>query len=178
MRQPSERSAELIVRQNQSLLYIVIYLLTSFPVSRPLRKREKLLTQVLDANRDAKPDFKIVGLPLHAAQVLRLMCTDLVIPENVADQASGELPCWFQHHCDGCICAPAWEAWAPGIASSPMFCGNVVPSAMYQEKLVTIRPTARQNTACGDNYCWTFFGGHQTVIISERMHEMCGANLQ
>ena len=30
----------------------------------------------------------IVGLPLDAAQVLRLMCTDLVMPENVADQPS------------------------------------------------------------------------------------------
>jgi hypothetical protein len=46
--------------------------------------KKDLLTEVLGAARDAR----IVGLPLHAAQVLRLMCTDLVIPENVADQAS------------------------------------------------------------------------------------------
>jgi hypothetical protein len=46
--------------------------------------KKDLLTEVLGAARDAW----IVGLPLHAAQVLRLMCTDLVIPENVADQAS------------------------------------------------------------------------------------------
>jgi hypothetical protein len=36
--------------------------------------RKDLLTEVLGAGRDAR----IVGLPLHAAQVLRLMCTDLV----------------------------------------------------------------------------------------------------
>ena len=47
--------------------------------------KKDLLTEVLGAGRDAR----IVGLPLDAAQVLRLMCTDLVIPENVADQASG-----------------------------------------------------------------------------------------
>jgi len=35
-----------------------------------------LLTEVLGAGRDAK----IAGLPLDAAQVLRLMCTDLVKP--------------------------------------------------------------------------------------------------
>jgi hypothetical protein len=46
--------------------------------------KKDLLTEVLGTGRDAR----IVGLPLHAAQVLRLMCTDLVIPENVADQAS------------------------------------------------------------------------------------------
>ena len=46
--------------------------------------KKDLLTEVLGAGRDAR----IVGLPLDAAQVLRLMCTDLVIPENVADQAS------------------------------------------------------------------------------------------
>jgi len=44
--------------------------------------KKDLLTEVLGAGRDAR----IVGLPLDAAQVLRLMCTDLVIPENVADQ--------------------------------------------------------------------------------------------
>ena len=49
-----------------------------------LPSRRNLLTEVLGAGRDAR----IVGLPLDAAQVLRLMCTDLVIPENVADQAS------------------------------------------------------------------------------------------
>ena len=46
--------------------------------------KKELLTEVLGAGRDAR----IVGLPLDAAQVLRLMCTDLVIPENVADHAS------------------------------------------------------------------------------------------
>jgi hypothetical protein len=46
--------------------------------------KKDLLTEVLGAGRDAR----IVGLALDAAQVLRLMCTDLVIPENVADQAS------------------------------------------------------------------------------------------
>ena len=46
--------------------------------------KKDLLTEVLGAGRDAR----IVGLPLDAAQVLRLMCTDLVIPENVAN--SGE----------------------------------------------------------------------------------------
>jgi hypothetical protein len=46
--------------------------------------KKDLLTEVLGAGRDAR----IVGLPLDAAQVLRLMCTDLVIQENVADQAS------------------------------------------------------------------------------------------
>jgi hypothetical protein len=46
--------------------------------------KKDLLTDVLGAGRDAR----IVGLPLDAAQVLRLMCTDLVIPENVANQAS------------------------------------------------------------------------------------------
>ena len=46
--------------------------------------KKDLLTEVLGAGRDAR----LVGLPLDAAQVLRLMCTDLMIPENVADQAS------------------------------------------------------------------------------------------
>jgi hypothetical protein len=47
--------------------------------------KKDLLTEVLGAGRDAR----IVGLPLDAAQVLRLMCTDLMITENMADQASG-----------------------------------------------------------------------------------------
>ena len=46
--------------------------------------KKDLLTEVLGAGRDAR----IAGLPLHAAQVLRLMCTDLVIAENLADQTS------------------------------------------------------------------------------------------
>ncbi len=46
--------------------------------------KKDLLAEVLGAGRDAR----IAGLPLDAAQVLRLMCTDLAIPENVADQAS------------------------------------------------------------------------------------------
>jgi hypothetical protein len=45
--------------------------------------KKDLLTEVLGAGRNAR----IVGLPLGAAQVLRLMCADWVIPENVADQA-------------------------------------------------------------------------------------------
>jgi hypothetical protein len=46
--------------------------------------RKDLLTEILGAGRDAR----IAGLPLDAAQVLRRMCMDLVIPENVADQTS------------------------------------------------------------------------------------------
>jgi hypothetical protein len=46
--------------------------------------KKDLLTEVLAAGRDAR----IVRLPLDAAQVLRLMCTDLIKPENVADQPS------------------------------------------------------------------------------------------
>jgi hypothetical protein len=46
--------------------------------------KKDLLAEVVGAGRDAR----IVGLPLDAAQVLRFMCTDLVIAENVADQAS------------------------------------------------------------------------------------------
>ncbi|HTA46651.1 MAG TPA: hypothetical protein VK789_29610 [Bryobacteraceae bacterium] len=46
--------------------------------------KKNLLAEVLGAGRDAR----IVGLPLDAALVLRLMCTGLVIPENVVNQAS------------------------------------------------------------------------------------------
>ncbi len=46
--------------------------------------KKELLTEVLGAGRDAR----IAGMPLDAAQVLRLMYTDVVTPENVADQAS------------------------------------------------------------------------------------------
>jgi hypothetical protein len=46
--------------------------------------KKNLLAEVLGTGRDAR----IVGLPLDAALVLRLMCTDLVIPENVVNQAS------------------------------------------------------------------------------------------
>ena len=49
-----------------------------------LHSRRTCSTEVLGAGRDAR----IAGLPLDAAQVLRLMCTDLAIPENVADQAN------------------------------------------------------------------------------------------
>ena len=45
--------------------------------------KKELLTGVLGAGRDAR----IVGLPIDAAQVLRLMCNDLAILENVAGQA-------------------------------------------------------------------------------------------
>jgi hypothetical protein len=48
--------------------------------------RKDLLTEVPGSGCDAR----IVGLPLDAAQVLRFMCADLAIPENVADQASGK----------------------------------------------------------------------------------------
>jgi hypothetical protein len=44
--------------------------------------RKELLTEVLGAGRDAR----ITGLPLKAAQVLRLMCTDLVMHEDVAGE--------------------------------------------------------------------------------------------
>ena len=43
--------------------------------------KKDLLTEVLGAGRDAR----IVGLPAEAAQVLRLMCTDLVIPARKPD---------------------------------------------------------------------------------------------
>ena len=43
--------------------------------------KKDMLTEVLGAGRDAK----IVGLPLDAGRVLRLMCTDLVTPQNVPD---------------------------------------------------------------------------------------------
>jgi hypothetical protein len=46
--------------------------------------KKDMLTEVLGAGRDAR----IVGLPPDAAQVLRLLCTDLILPANVADQAS------------------------------------------------------------------------------------------
>ncbi len=46
--------------------------------------KKDLLTEVLGAGRDAR----IAGLPQDAAQVLRLMCTDLVMPDNTPDQAS------------------------------------------------------------------------------------------
>jgi hypothetical protein len=40
--------------------------------------KKDLLTEVLAAGRDAR----IIGLPLDSAQILRLMCTDLVAPEK------------------------------------------------------------------------------------------------
>jgi hypothetical protein len=43
--------------------------------------KKDLLTEVLGAGRDAR----IAGLPVDAAQILRLMCTDLVMPGNVAN---------------------------------------------------------------------------------------------
>jgi hypothetical protein len=48
--------------------------------------KKDVLTEVLGAGRDAR----IVGLPLDAGQVLRLMCTDLVMPESVANQAGAQ----------------------------------------------------------------------------------------
>ncbi len=45
--------------------------------------KKELLTEVLGAGRDAR----IGGLPLDAAQAMRLMCADLVIPDFVTDQA-------------------------------------------------------------------------------------------
>jgi hypothetical protein len=44
--------------------------------------KKDLLTEVLGAGRDAR----IIGLPLDAAQVLRLMCTDLIMRGNAADE--------------------------------------------------------------------------------------------
>ena len=41
--------------------------------------KKDLLTEVLGAGRDAR----IVGLPLDAVQVLRLMCTDLMIADDL-----------------------------------------------------------------------------------------------
>jgi hypothetical protein len=46
--------------------------------------KKDLLTEVLGAGRDAR----ITGLPLEAAQVLRLMCNDLIVTENLGGQAS------------------------------------------------------------------------------------------
>jgi hypothetical protein len=46
--------------------------------------KKELLTEVLGAGRDAR----IAGLPLEAAQVLRLMCADLMTPENGGAQAN------------------------------------------------------------------------------------------
>ncbi|MBV9505927.1 MAG: hypothetical protein JO323_13075 [Acidobacteriia bacterium] len=46
--------------------------------------KKDLLTDVLGVGGDAR----IVGLPLEAAQVLRLMCTDLTRPEHGGDEAS------------------------------------------------------------------------------------------
>jgi hypothetical protein len=43
--------------------------------------KKELLTDVLGAGRDAR----IVGLPLDAAKVLRLMCTDLLVLKNAGD---------------------------------------------------------------------------------------------
>jgi hypothetical protein len=49
--------------------------------------KKDLLTEVLGAGRNAR----IAGLPLDAAQVLRLMCAGLVIPETVvAERSTGE----------------------------------------------------------------------------------------
>ncbi len=65
--------------------FLVSYEMVSSETPRGwMALKKDLLTEVLGAGRDAR----IAGLPLDAAQVLRLMCTDLVIPENVADQAS------------------------------------------------------------------------------------------
>jgi hypothetical protein len=41
--------------------------------------KKDLLTEILATGRDAR----IVGLPPDAAQVLRLICTGLVIPQDV-----------------------------------------------------------------------------------------------
>jgi len=49
--------------------------------------KKDLLAEVLGAGRDAR----IVGLPPDAAQVLRLMCTDLTIPENVEGLSDPDL---------------------------------------------------------------------------------------
>jgi hypothetical protein len=46
--------------------------------------KKSLLAEVLGAGNDAR----VAGLPPGAVRVLRLMCSDLVIPENAEDQAS------------------------------------------------------------------------------------------
>ncbi len=96
--EPYDRAQLLQGRREGHFLVSYVKLVTKSvtkSVTKPVMKRQAdgfcpqegincLLAEVLGAGRDAR----IVGLPLHAAQVLRLMCTDLVIPENVADQAS------------------------------------------------------------------------------------------
>lgn len=69
-----------LMRERQEAHFLVSY---ETPGGWMALKKE-LLTDVLGAGRDAW----IAGLPVHAAHVLRLMCTGLVMPENVADQAS------------------------------------------------------------------------------------------
>lgn len=50
--------------------------------------KKDILTEVLGAGRDVK----IVGLPPAAAGVLRLMCPDLIAPENVPPSAQASMP--------------------------------------------------------------------------------------
>jgi hypothetical protein len=51
--------------------------------------KKDILTEVLGAGRD----LKIGGLPLIAADVLRLMCPNLVVPEDFSHQASAHHRC-------------------------------------------------------------------------------------
>jgi hypothetical protein len=69
-----------LLRERQEGIFLVSY---ETPGGWTAIKKE-LLTEVLGAGRDAR----IVGLPLEAVQVLRFMCAHLVMPENLADQAS------------------------------------------------------------------------------------------
>ena len=59
------------------------HFLVSYETSRGwVALRKDLLSEVLGAGCDAR----IEGLPLHAVQVLGLMCAGLAIPENLANQ--------------------------------------------------------------------------------------------
>ena len=60
--------------------FLVSYEVSSGTPSGWMALKKDLLTEVLGAGLNAR----IAGLPLDAAQVLRLMCTDLVVPENVS----------------------------------------------------------------------------------------------
>ena len=80
--EPYDR-AQLLAGRREGL-FLVSYEVSYETPGGWIALKKDLLTEVLGAGRDAR----IVGLPLDAAQVLRLMCPGLVVPENVADQAS------------------------------------------------------------------------------------------
>jgi hypothetical protein len=73
-----------LLRDRQEGHFLVSYEVSYETPGGWIALKKALLAEVLGAGRDAR----IAGLPLHAAQVLRLMCTDLAIPEDVGDQAS------------------------------------------------------------------------------------------